>query len=353
MVEAPAERYDEMIDLAVRRSPALIRAFVEPLFHDPDFTLESRFVVALDGDRMLGWGGLAKLAPFPPGWRSLRIVVDAEQEGAGVGSALHATLVDGIDDDLVLRSGVFDDEPRALEVAQHWGFGILQHSISSRLPLPSPVPERALPDDVTVEASTSLEFPDQDAFDAMLDASQTNPERDQFVFDRAMLLDFITDKERPLGVLLRVGGRPAAISWGSAFGDQAHIGYTGVDPAFRGRGLGYLVKQEIHRLAYDAGARDLYDRQRGAQQRHPARQRGTRLRQGVRQLLDAAAALKARGCQPPGGSPPGPAVAPVRPRSPACCTCSWIVRSSRSGRGTNRMSRSPCSCAADSKTKCP
>jgi len=255
VVEAPAERYDEMIDLAMRRSPALIRAFVEPLFHDPDFTLESRFVVALDGDRMLGWGGLAKLAPFPPGWRSLRVVVDAEQEGAGVGSALHAVLVDGIDDDLVLRSGVFDDEPRALEVAQHWGFGILQHSISSRLPLPSPVPERALPDDVTIEASTNLEFPDQDAFDAMLDASQTNPERDQFVFDRAMLLDFITGKERPLGVLLRVRGRPAAISWGSAFGDQAHIGYTGVDPVFRGRGLGYLVKQELHRLAYDAGAR--------------------------------------------------------------------------------------------------
>jgi GNAT superfamily N-acetyltransferase len=208
MVEAPAERYDEMIDLAVRRSPALIRAFVEPLFHDPDFALEARFVVALDGDRILGWGGLAKLAPFPPGWRSLRIAVDAEEEGAGVGSALHATLVDGIDDGIVLRSGVFDDEPRALEVAQHWGFEILQHSISSRLPLPSPVPERALPDDVTVEASTSLEFPDQDAFDAMLDASQTNPERDQFVFDRAMLLDFITDKERRSGCCCGSAGTP-------------------------------------------------------------------------------------------------------------------------------------------------
>jgi len=28
VVEAPAERYDEMVDLSVRRSPALIRAFV-------------------------------------------------------------------------------------------------------------------------------------------------------------------------------------------------------------------------------------------------------------------------------------------------------------------------------------
>lgn len=255
MVEAPAERYDEMVDLAVRRSPALIRAFVEPLFHDPDYTLESRFLVALDGDRMLGWGGLAKLAPFPPRWRSMRIAVDAEQEGAGVGSALHAELVDAIDDDLVLRGGVLDNEPRALEVVQHWGFGILQHSIRSRLPLPSPVPERPLPDDVTVEATTSLDFPDQDAFDAMLDASQTNPERDQFAFDRTKLLDSVTDKERPLGVLLRVDGKPAAICWASAFDDEAHIAYTGVDPVFRGRGLGYLVKQEMHRLANDAGAR--------------------------------------------------------------------------------------------------
>ncbi len=255
MVEAPAERYDEMVDLALRRSPALIRAFVEPLFHDPDFTLESRFVVALDGDRLLGWGGLVKLAPLPPSWRSMRIAVDAEQEGAGVGSALHAVLVDGIDDGLVLRGGVLDDEPRALEVVQHWGFGILQHSIRSRLSLPSPVPERPVPDDASVEATTNLEFPDQDAFDAMLDASQTNPERDQFAFDRTKLLASVTDKERPLGVLLRVGGRPAAICWASAFDDEAHIAYTGVDPIFRGRGLGYVVKQEMHRLAHGAGAR--------------------------------------------------------------------------------------------------
>ncbi len=255
MTEAPTERYDEMIDLALRRSPHLVHAFLEPLFRDPAYTLESRFLLARDGARMLGWGMLARLAPFPSDWRALRVVVDAEHEGAGAGSALHAALVDEIDEGLTLRSGVSDDDPRALAVARHWGFGVLQHSISSRVTLPSPVPDRATPDDVTVESTTSLEFPDQESFDSMLDASQTNPERDQFALDRATLTEFITERERPLGVLLRVGGRPAAVSWGSVIGEEAHLAYTGVDPAFRGRGLGYVVKQEIHRLAYDAGAR--------------------------------------------------------------------------------------------------
>lgn len=255
IAEAPPERYDEMIELAMRRSPHLVRGFLEPLFHDPAFTLEGRFLLALDDELMLGWGALVRLAPFPPEWRFLRVIVASEHEGSGVGSALHAALVDGLDEGLLLRGGVFDDDPRDLAVAQHWGFGILQRSITSRVPLPSPVPDRAVPDDVTFEPSTTLEFPDQDAFDAMLDASQTNPERDQFVFDRAMLVDFITEQEAPLGVVLRVDGHPAAISWGSVVDGEAHIGYTGVDPAYRGRGLGYLVKQEIHRLAYDAGAR--------------------------------------------------------------------------------------------------
>ena len=38
------------------------------------------------------------------------------------------------------------------------------------------LPEPVLPDDVTIEDATGLEFPDADAVEAMLVDSQTNPE---------------------------------------------------------------------------------------------------------------------------------------------------------------------------------
>ena len=252
---APAdpEKYDAMLALVLGRLPHMHPEMIQPLFHDPVFATDRRYFAATDGDRLLGIAMTAALAPFPPDWRTARVVVEASAEGQGVGRALHAALVDGLDDELVLRSGVHDSEERSLAVAKHWGFGVLQHSISSELHLPAP-PSRPVPDDVTFEHTSTLEFDDEGAVDAMLVASQTNPEAASFLMDRAVLLGFMADGENPLGVVLRVDGRPAAICWGSSMGEKAHIAYTGVDPAYRGRGLGYLVKQEMHQLAYDAGA---------------------------------------------------------------------------------------------------
>ena len=73
--------------------------------------------------------------------------------------------------------------------------------------------------------------------------------------DRAVLLDFMARARTPLGVLLRVDGAPAASVLGVGFRRQRpHRVHRG-RPGSRGRGLGYLVKQEIHRLAYAGGAR--------------------------------------------------------------------------------------------------
>jgi GNAT superfamily N-acetyltransferase len=89
----------------------------------------------------------------------------------------------------------------------------------------------------------------------MLDASQTNPSATVRRSTGRVLLDFMAEGEEPLGCCCGSTLRPAALCWGSASEGNAHIAYTGVDPAFRGRGLGYLVKQEMHRLAYAGGAR--------------------------------------------------------------------------------------------------
>ncbi len=55
-------------------------------------------------------------------------------------------------------------------------------------------------------------------------------------------------------VVTRVGGTPAAISFGMANGPVAYLSYTGVDPAHRGRGLARLTKQAVHVAAREAGA---------------------------------------------------------------------------------------------------
>jgi GNAT superfamily N-acetyltransferase len=38
-------------------------------------------------------------------------------------------------------------------------------------------------------------------------------------------------------------------------GETAHVVYTGVDPAYRGRQLARVVKQHLHRELYDRGGR--------------------------------------------------------------------------------------------------
>ena len=199
MVEAPPERYEEMIELALRRCPGPDPRVRGGAAGDPSFAdhkpVRGRARRRPDA-RVGGWPAWHA---FTRRWRSLRVVVDTEQEGGGVGSALHARWSTGSTTGVLEERGLRRRTPRARGRA---ALGVRDPAALDQLAArrcPSPVPERALPDDVTVEASTSLEFPDQDAFDAMLDASQTNPERDQFVFDRAMLLDFITGKERPLG----------------------------------------------------------------------------------------------------------------------------------------------------------
>ncbi|MGA8247995.1 MAG: GNAT family N-acetyltransferase [Nocardioides sp.] len=90
----------------------------------------------------------------------------------------------------------------------------------------------------------------------MLLASQTNPE-----FELGLVLTLTSFREtpapaqRPVGALARVDGRPVAISFALADGDQIHVRYTGVDPARRGRALARLTKEALHAHANEMGIR--------------------------------------------------------------------------------------------------
>ena len=212
-----AHRVEELVDLTCRRLAHMSRTEAEWMFTAGDVMQGLTVLAALDRhDRLVGWAATAHPAFAPEGRSFLR--------------------------------------PRALAVARHWGFGLVEHSIESELALDD-LPEPVLPVGVTLEEAPDFGFEDRDAVEAMLLRSQTNPEAQQgWVFDLQKLASFVTSKEVPICVLARVDGAPAGITVGAVAEGVLSIAYSGVDPTLRGRGLMRIIKQQAHRAAARAGA---------------------------------------------------------------------------------------------------
>jgi GNAT superfamily N-acetyltransferase len=256
VVPLRTSRQQAALDLLCRRQPLVTRSEAGWVFEAPEVFEGFVAVEAVDRNgTMLGVGFTAHPRFAPEGRAFLRVVVAREHEDRGVGRALRAsllaTLPQGTTD---LVGGTFDDDPRSLEVATHWGFGVQEHAIESQLGLDR-LPEPEPPPGVTLDDVPGLDFDDADAVEGMLLASQTNPEAEQgWVFDLEKLRSLVSDNETPVCVVARVDGVPAAITFGGVSDATLMIAYSGVGPAFRGRGLMKLVKQRAHLAARAAGA---------------------------------------------------------------------------------------------------
>lgn len=253
--EVGPDRYPELVALGVRRNPTVAASDLEWPLMVRDSWPDLVALAAVEGEELLGWGWMATGTHNPAGWLNLWVTVAAGAEGAGVGSALHRGLLDRRPTDAVLlRSEVRSDEGRSLEVARHWGYDVEELSITSELPLvdlPAPTPAEG----VVLEVPSSLAFPDQEAVERMLLASQTNPEaRAGSVLDCDKLTKVTQGADHAVYVLARVGGVPAALLAGVVVDESLFVAYTGVDPAFRGRGLAVLTKQQAHLEAARHGA---------------------------------------------------------------------------------------------------
>ncbi|MDZ5622841.1 hypothetical protein SFC88_18525 [Nocardioides sp. HM23] len=252
--------YDAMLDLQLARMRRWERAATAGLFTQVDIWAFRNFRAAYAGDELVGWGFTARPHVFPPDWAVLSVTVAAAHEGGGIGSALRAELTTTLPDAAATLVALVDDlDERALSVAKHWGYAVGQHGINSTLDLVDlPEPER--PAGVTIEDATGLEFPDEEAVDAMIVDSQTNPEAVENGI-RARLADARVEQaelEHPFAVLARVDGAPAAIITGEIKDGVLLIHYTGVGQAFRGRNLGLLLKQAAHLQAAASGATRSY-----------------------------------------------------------------------------------------------
>lgn len=252
---ADPNRYGELVELAVGRLPHATRSELARSFETPEMFRSIVIEEAVDDEgRLLGYGVLASPVLVPEEQAFLRVVVARGQEGRGVGGGLRAALMRHLPPGTTrLSAGVDDDDARSLDIARHWGFEVQEHSIASRLDLTVlPVPDP--PEGVSLHACPDLEFTDHEAVAQMLRASQTNPEaRAGWVFTLESLSAQVGD-DVPVGVLARVDGQPAAISFGTVRGATLLVLYSGVDPARRGRGLMKLVKQQAHLEAARLGA---------------------------------------------------------------------------------------------------
>lgn len=254
---ADASELDTVVALLRTRFRALTAALaVEAVAEGPRSGFR-RLLVAVEDGELVGAGVLRRPPHSPPGVVFEHVAVTTDAEGRGVGAALDSALGRDLPAWVTAFIAQADqDETRSLEVAGHWGFSPIEVSVTSRAPLGDPA-RPMLPPDVTVEVSPSLSFPDEDDVERMLDVSQTNPERDHgLVLTLAGLRGVASAGGTvPTGVVLRVDGRPAAITYAITALDEAQVVYTGVDPSWRGRGLAELAKRVLHADLAAAGAR--------------------------------------------------------------------------------------------------
>lgn len=247
---------DEIVQFVVNRTPKQDRAILRSDL-DQSTAHSVRVLVAREPDGVLAGVSAARTsANLPAGALFVIVSTRADHGGRGLGSRLFAaTLAESSDDVTRLVGCVLDGDQASMAVARHWGFERKQTSITSACVLDDAVPAEPLVG-ATVEVCDDLTFDDEEAVEAMLRASQTNPEFDLgLVLTLPGLRETAAPGQRPVAVLTRVEGRPAAISFALADGDQMHLMYTGVDPSLRGQALGRSTKEFLHAHAHDLGIR--------------------------------------------------------------------------------------------------
>ena len=254
---APRDQ-DAVLALSLARCPHTEPWLVEAVFTDGDHV--DVLAVATEGERLVGWAYAMHIPGVPDHQRSCYVLVGDDAAGRGLGGELWTRLRAGVPASVTdLRTRVFHGDDAGMAVARHWGFEPVQLSITSRLLLVDVAPADP-PDGVTLEVADDLAFADEDAVEAMFAASQTNPEAtNSHLMTIPGIRQYVFPGERGIATVARVGGVPAAICFAIVAdgGDEGSVAYTGVDPRFRGRGLGRLVKQDVHHRAYTSGIRRL------------------------------------------------------------------------------------------------
>jgi ribosomal protein S18 acetylase RimI-like enzyme len=217
--------------------------------------------------------GAAQLTtePYFPGTAAVLVAVDVAARGQGLGTRLAAMLVDRFTRTPEVRTAtcaIRDDLGRGRKFAEKYGFAVTNHSVGLRLDLSGPDDELAgrakstaeaagvvtRTADVDTERVTVIDcvrrsmiglpvpFGEDQVFDPELD-SQLLPAGSMIVLAESL------DRPGHACAVTILAPETGGGSW--------HIGYTGVDPDYRGRGVAAAVKTASLRHAYRAGVRSV------------------------------------------------------------------------------------------------
>lgn len=216
-----------------------------------------RFVVACVDDVVVGFAwAFLNYHSEETGSATLRLNVLPDHRGKGIGSALYADAMRHFEmlAVSVIRSWV-PDNPESNRFAEHRGFErrreMRYSSLDPRV-LP-PMPE--IPDGVTLSDLDSA------GIDAVYDwdVSCMSDEPRDFPAEITPKDEWISlywndpDHRRDLGVVALADGMVVAGTGVDADGAGSSSGFTGVRPAYRGRGLAKLVKSASLRRVAAAG----------------------------------------------------------------------------------------------------
>lgn len=253
--EPEPSSYEPLVQLRLARLPRLHRVQAEwPFVHADELDLFAVRAAYVDG-ALAGWGATVRGSWFPAGIAMVNVSVAREHERQGAGGALYRALVATLPRRIgTIGTAVDDADEESLAIAVGHGFEVTQHGIESDLELVD-LPEPEVGPGITLEDASSLEFEDEEAVEAMLRDSQTNPEAAEgFVSTLGTYREAADKVDLEIAALARVDGAPAAIVVGEIDSGVLGIAYTGVGRSYRGRGLAFALKQYAHRLAADAGA---------------------------------------------------------------------------------------------------
>jgi GNAT superfamily N-acetyltransferase len=208
--------------------------------------------VAVDGDERLGVAAI--IHPINVPYPQCDVHVAPQHQGRGVGSALFAELRPLLEH-RTCGAGMVDKDPRAVAVAQAWGFEVISHGIDSRLALAPGGPAPAVPDGTLLRVVAAAEVAaDGVDLDGMIAQAGDYPEAELLGYATTNaglmaaapdLLWFLLEDDQ--GLLAASGAVPRPE------GDW-YVMFSVTAPRARGRGLARAAKEQLHHWAAEHGA---------------------------------------------------------------------------------------------------
>lgn len=237
-----------------------------------------RLVAEQDG-QVVGWGEVGSMWwAYHPRKFSLRLNVDPAWQGQGIGSALYARLQQTLEtwDPVVLHAETRENRPRSVRFLEDRGFAELRRRWESRLVVDSVHLDAfaGAEERVTGQGVTITTYADEharrgdrlvrDLFDLEMLAAHDEPGYDPegaMSFEQFAANELETPDALPDGSFLALdGSRLVGVSRLMHEPDvptRLGVGFTGVDPAYRGRGIALALKLRTIQYAREHGYREV------------------------------------------------------------------------------------------------